>query len=145
MAGILRPRRGSHICILVQIAVAQMYAVNPFQVLPEIVGAWPFLVRIATTVDCASKELCAGDLIGVAAFLVSLDIVGGTEPVGAGATLYITVMGLLVLLFMLPTETVSQAKTLRPKSDTYLSSDFVLTFSRQSGQVSPLLPTRTLA
>lgn len=103
MAGIPRPRYGSHISILLQIAVAQLYAVNPFQVLPEIVGAWPFLVRIATTVDCAPKELCAGDLIGVAAFLVSLDIVGGAESIDAGATLYITVMGLLVLLFMLPT------------------------------------------
>lgn len=111
--------------------------------LPEVIRPWPLLVGIPTAFDSAFIEFCISDLIRMTAFLVSVNVVRGTEALSTGTTRDITVMGLIVPLSVLPSGMVSRGQKSRVSSSTYLISDFVLTFSRQVGQVSPLSSSRT--
>lgn len=89
----------SLICVFFDIL--RWEVMDPFQMLPEVVRPWPFLVLGPTALNSTPIVLVVGNLIWVAASYVSFDIVRSTETLGAGAALDSTVVGLLVLLLVL--------------------------------------------
>lgn len=96
------PYSGSLVHISFEIIIPSLHTMNPLKMLPEIVCPRPFLFLLAATLNDAPVVFAISTLLGMAASLVTIDIVRGAEAFGTGAAGDVAVVWLLMLLLVLP-------------------------------------------
>lgn len=105
------PYSGSLVYIVFEIIIPSLHTVNPLQMLPEIVCPRPFLFLLAATLNDAPVVFAISTLLGVAASLVTIDVIRGAEAFGTLAAGDVAVVWLLMLLLVLPSGILSMMKS----------------------------------
>lgn len=105
------PFSGSLVHIIFEIIIPSLHTVDPLQMLPEIVCPRPFLFLLAATLNDAPVVFAISTLLGVAASLVTIDVIRGAEAFGTLAAGDVAVVWLLMLLLVLPSGILSMTKS----------------------------------